>query len=80
VCSAGVGCSGVSVAWTGTGAGAVSSTGDGVVGNRTDDAAMDARSAFDLFFKALPGDADIGAFVRGGAGVATGVGVAGVTS
>jgi hypothetical protein len=78
VCSAGVGCSGVSATWTGTGA--VSSTGDGVGGNRTDAAAIEARSAFDLFFRALPRDADIGALERGGAGAATGVAVAGVTS
>jgi hypothetical protein len=78
--SAGVGCSGVSVTWTGTGVGTISSIGDVEVGNRTDDAGIEARSALDLFFNALPGDADIGALVRGGAGAATGVGVAEVAS
>ena len=78
VCSAGVDCSGVSVALTGTGV--VAGTGGVEGGNRTDDAGMDARSALDLFFSTLPRVADRGALVKGGAGAATGGGVADVTS
>ena len=78
MCSAGVDRSGVSVALTGTGV--VAGTGGVEGGNRTDDAGMDARSALDLFFNTLPRVADRGALVKGGAGAATGGGVADVTS